>query len=269
MKLGIAMNIPHSTPEEWAKKHSEIGLEAVVFPCGHTEKVSVIDAYKAAADRYNITIAEVGAWCNPMYGEDSEENIDNCIKQLELAEYVGANCCVNIAGAMGEVWDGAYAENYSDKTYEKIIDVTQRIIDAVKPKNTFYTLEPMPYIYPDSPECYLKLIKDIDRKGFGVHMDIVNMLNSPKRYFENSSFTAHCFDLLGEHTKSCHIKDCKLENKLTLSITETECGNGGFDIARFIAEADKVSHDMPVIIEHLSEIEKYFEAIKYIRGLGL
>ena len=29
----------------------------------------------------------------------------------ELAEYVGACCCVNISGAAGEVWDGAYAEN--------------------------------------------------------------------------------------------------------------------------------------------------------------
>ena len=32
MNLGIAMTLPHSSPEEWARKHKEMGLSAVVFP---------------------------------------------------------------------------------------------------------------------------------------------------------------------------------------------------------------------------------------------
>lgn len=35
----------------------------------------------------------------------------------------------------------------------------RQIVDAVKPKRTFYTLETMPWVIPDSPDSYLKLIE--------------------------------------------------------------------------------------------------------------
>ncbi len=270
MKLGIAMNLPHSAPEEWALKHKQAGLQAVVFPCQYSENISVIDAYANAAREQGLVIAEVGAWCNvnDLNRQKKEENIAFVVKQLELAEYVKAKCCVNISGAKGAVWDGAYPGNYSRQAYDEIVNTTQRIIDAVNPVNTCYSLEPMPYMLPDSPESYLQLCRDIDRRGFKVHLDVVNMISSVERYFHNSEFIAHCFSLLGSIAASCHIKDCILENKLTLSITETECGRGGVDLQRYIAEADRLNPDLPMIIEHLSDAEQYFAAIRHIRSLG-
>lgn len=270
MKLGIAMNFPHSSPEEWAQKHKDAGLEAVVFPCSFSDNVSKIDSYVKAANSSGLVIAEVGVWNNPLDLDKnkSEENINYCIKQLELSDYIKAKCCVNISGAKGEIWDGAYKENYSKKTYSQIVETTQRIIDAAKPKNTKYTLEPMPHMLPDSPESYLQLYKDINRNGFGVHMDAVNMISSVERYFNNKEFVKRCFEMLGNLTASCHLKDCILEHKLTVSILETECGNGGFDIKNYISEANKISADMPMIIEHLNDIEKYLKAVEYIKKLN-
>ncbi len=269
MKLGIAMSFSHSSPEEWAIKHREAGLEAVVFPCYYGDDVSKIDAYVQAAKENNLIIAEVGAWKNTLDldKQKREENIDYCIKQLELAEYIKAKCCVNISGAKGRVWDGAYSENYSEKTYSEIVETTQRIVDAVNPVYTCYSLEPMPHMLPDSPESYLKLCEDINRSGFGVHMDAVNMISSVERYFNNGEFSKRCFELLGDKVASCHVKDCVLEHKLTVSIPETECGQGGFDIKTYISEAEKINPDMPVIIEHLDNIEKYLVAVKYIKNL--
>ena len=40
-----------------------------------------------------------------------------------------------------------------------------QIIDAVKPSRTFYTLEPMPWMYPDSAESYAGLIKSNRPQG--------------------------------------------------------------------------------------------------------
>ncbi len=269
MKLGIAMNFDHSFPEEWAAKHREAGLEAVVFPCGYDTEVSVIDSYVKAAMENNLVIAEVGAWRNTLdlNEQKREKNVEYCIKQLELAEYIKAKCCVNISGAKGEVWDGAYAENYSEKTYWEIVETTQRIVDAVNPAHTCYSLEPMPHMLPDSPESYLRLCEDINRSGFGVHMDGVNMIFSVDRYFNNAEFSKHCFEVLGDRIVSCHIKDCVLEHKLTVSIPETECGQGGFDIKTYISEAEKINPDMPMIIEHLNVTEEYLKAIKYIKSL--
>ena len=217
MKLGIATTLPHTSPEEWAKKHSELGLEAVVFPCVYTEDTKIIDAYVDACKAFDLRIAEVGAWKNLLTSDKSARlsNFEYCTGQLELAEYIGADCCVNIAGAKGEIWDGAYAENYSESTYDEITSCIQDIIDQVKPKKTFYTLEPMPWMHPDSPEDYLRMIKDIDRCGFAVHMDMVNMINTPQKYLFNKRFTRDYLSMLSERSIEQSItKLSKMEKQL-------------------------------------------------------
>lgn len=35
MRLGIAINVSHTSPEEWAQKLRNMGLSAVVFPCSY------------------------------------------------------------------------------------------------------------------------------------------------------------------------------------------------------------------------------------------
>lgn len=145
-------------------------------------------------------IAEVGSWCNPLDSNPIQraENRLKCIRQLELAEYIRAACCVNIVGTTGEVWDGSYAENYSAKMYEDIVLSLRDIIDAVKPQDTKYTAEPMPHMLPDSPESYLQLLHDVDRRGFGVHLDAINMVSSPRIYFDSRGLIDRCFDLSEE-----------------------------------------------------------------------
>ena len=269
MRLGIAAAFPHSAPEEWAKLHKEAGLGAVVFPVGWTSEVSLIDRYRKAAEAYDLTVAEVGAWCNPFDPDEKKRkaNRENCLRSLELAEYVGAACCVNISGADGEVWDGSYPGNYSRKMYEDLVLFLQELLDAVRPVRTKYTLEPMPHMLPDSPVSYRELLRDVDRPGFGVHVDIVNMLISPRVYFDNRRLVRETFELLGPHIRSCHVKDAVLDHSLTVSIRETECGAGGLDLACYIREADRLDPEMPMIIEHLSDFAGYRRAIEYVRGL--
>ena len=62
-----------------------------------------------------------------------------------------------------------------------IVQTVREIIDAVKPVRTFYTLETMPWMYPDSAHSYLELIRAIDRERFAVHLDVVNLVCSPQR----------------------------------------------------------------------------------------
>ncbi|MBE6891972.1 MAG: sugar phosphate isomerase/epimerase [Ruminococcaceae bacterium] len=267
MLCGIAMTLSHSSPEEWAKKHKEMGLSAVVFPLNYTAPTTQIDSYVKAAKEAELLIAEVGSWCNPLDSDIKKRtnNLDLCIKQLELAEYIGASCCVNITGTDGEIWDGSYASNYSEKLYTEAVLSIQKIIDSVNPKLTRYTIEPMPHMIPDSPETYLKLLKDVNRNGFGVHLDVVNMITSPRVYFNNKELTERCFRLLGDYICSCHVKDSLLEHSLTVSIKEVPCGKGGFDIKYYL---DKINEkNLPAIIEHLSEEQAYRNALAYINTL--
>ena len=270
MKLGISAPLTHNTPEEWADKHRALGLGAVVFPLDHTADTILIDRYADAARSRELVIAEVGAWCNPIFGDAARrrQKVEFCTRQIELADYVGALCCVNIAGAAGEIWDGGYAENYLPQTYEAIVTSVQNIIDAAKPKRAKYALETMPWMYPDSPESYLRLYGDINRMAFGVHMDMVNLINCPSRYFSSEEFTNHCFELLGDKILSCHLKDVVLRNRLTISLEETFPGTGGFDIKNYIAAADRLNSCTPFIIEHLAGEEEYIRAAEYVLGLA-
>lgn len=126
----------------------------------------------------------------------------------------------------------------------------------------------MPYMLPDSPETYLELARAVDRPGFGFHMDAVNLLNSPRRYFGNREFVSHCFSLLGNRVKSCHLKDTRMEpSALTVTIRECVFGEGGFDMLHYIRTAEAVDPEMPMIIEHLPTYEAYDRAVAHVRML--
>lgn len=270
MRLGIAMNPPHTCPEEWADKLSELGLGAAVFPCSEQAPDSLIDAYVRAACSHHIVIAEVGAWCNPLSADPvaRKNNMDLCKSRLALADYVHARCCVNIAGTDGSSqWDGPNKTNFGETAMERVAESICEILDAVKPEHTFYTLEPMPWMIPASPEQYMELIRRTARPRFAVHMDIVNMISSPEKYFFNRAFMENAFFLLKGRIRACHVKDVVIGTKLTLHLSETMCGDGALDIRRYAELAEAEDPDMPFIIEHQTEWNAYLESIERVRRI--
>jgi sugar phosphate isomerase/epimerase len=147
-----------------------------------------------------------------------------------------------------------------------IVEITREIIDAVKPRRTFFTLEPMPWIFPDSPDNYLRLIAAIDRRAFAVHLDPVNMINSPHRYFHNATFIRECFQKLGPYIESCHAKDTLLAQKLTTHLDEVRPGLGRLDYTVFLTELNKLDPDLPLLLEHLPDETEYRLAADYVRA---
>ncbi|MGO4371983.1 sugar phosphate isomerase/epimerase family protein, partial [Paenibacillus sp. MCAF20] len=169
------------------------------------------------------------------------------------------------AGSRGEQWDGPDPDNFSDETFDLIVETTREIIDAVKPERTVFALEMMPWVFPDSADTYLALHKAIDRQGFGVHFDPVNIISSPRAYYNNGAIIRDFFAKLGPHIRNCHAKDILLGGKLTVHLDEVVPGRGLLDYRTFLAELNKLHPDTTLIIEHLSTNEQYLEAAQYIR----
>lgn len=268
MRLGLASSLAHKTPTEWAEKLAALGCRAVVFPLDHTAGDSLIADYVSAASRYDLLIAEVGIWKNvfALSQEERQEARKWAVGQLRMADQIGARCCVNIAGTYGgPIWDGGYSENFTKEAWDLLVDYTKSLLDEVKPERTEYSLEPMPWMYPTGPEEYLQLIKDVDRPNFGIHLDLVNMINSPERFFHADEFMEECFDKLGDKVKSCHLKDIRLRRELTFQLQETYCGNGVLNIEKYVSLMDKYDKDMPVIIEHLETDEEYIKSLTYVK----
>ncbi len=267
MRIGGGIEKPYNSPEEWYRLVSELGYRAVLAPIDHRAGKEERQAYLQCAREHDLVIGEVGAWKNPLAKDDDERKaaMAYCINQLDLAEELGANCCVNIAGSRGDIWDGFYQENYAKDTYALIVDSIREIIDTVKPKRTFYTIEPMPWMIPDSPDQYLQLIQDVDRKAFGVHLDFVNMINCPKRYLFCDEFLEECFTKLGTHIKSIHGKDVIMEKAYTTLIHEVMPGKGIIDYQKVARLCESLGPDTPLFVEHLPDFESYRMAAAYVR----
>jgi len=268
MVLGISSALDHDTPMEWARKHRELGCGAVVFPVDSTAPAEVVEAYQMAAKKENLMIAEVGVWRNTLDADPKkrESNIAYAVKQLRLADQIGANCCVNIVGTPhGPIWDGAYAGNYSNETWKMAVQMIRRIIDEAAPEHTKFTIEPMPWMIPSGPNEYLRLIEAVNRDAFGVHMDLVNMINCPTRYFDADAFMEECFNKLRGLILSCHLKDSLLLQRYTFQLQECACGEGALHLEKYAELASRERYKMPMIIEHLNSEEEYRTSFAYVQ----
>lgn len=270
MRFGGFLFKPWNTPEEWAEAAIEAGYSAVYFPVDYRAEQSVIDGYRQAAQDYDLVICEIGVWNNTLdrNPQKREEAVQRAIRQLELAEYVGANCCVNIAGSYAEQWDGPHKDNFTQRAFEEIVQTTQKIIDAVNPQRTAYSLEPMPWMYPDSADSYLQLIQAIDRKGFVAHLDPVNIICSPQLYYRNGQVIQEWFDKLGPYIRSCHAKDITLSGKLTVHLDECRPGLGELDYATYLQCMDKLDDSVCMMLEHMTEADDYTAATRHLTSLA-
>jgi sugar phosphate isomerase/epimerase len=269
IRLGGPVPGNFNDPADWIKAVKSLRYTAAYCPVQPGAGADLIKAFREEAIRNNIIISEVGAWNNTLdLNEDvRKEALKKNIDALRLADEIGARCCVNISGARGEKWDGPYPGNYARETFDLIVANVRYIIDAVKPSAAFYTLEPMPYMLPDSPDSYLELIRAIDRRQFGVHLDPVNIISDPRKYFNNAAFLRECFSKLGPHIKSIHAKDIIIMPELTLHLEERRPGLGTLDYAVFLQETSKLN-EIPFMLEHLSTQEEYLLAANYVRETG-
>ena len=269
LRLGGPVFEKYTDPEGWVRAVKKLGYRAAYCPVRADAEDDIVKAYARAAEKADIIIAEVGAWSNPISPDEKTRQaaLEKCRTQLALADRIGANCCVNISGSRGEQWDGPSSKNLTDETFDMIVETTRSIIDEVKPTRTYFTLETMPWAYPDSADSYLRLYKAIDRKHFAVHLDPVNIVCSPQRYFRSGQLIRECFEKLGPYIKSCHAKDILLQTKLTTHLDEVRPGLGGLDYATFLRELSKMP-DTPLMLEHLKGAEEYRKAADHIRGVA-
>ena len=193
--------------------------------------------------------------------------------RLELAEYVGARCCVNLAGSKGKNWSSPDPRNLTPAVYEEIVLTTQKLVDSVKPKRTTYTIESMPFIYPYSIESQQKLLRDVDREGFAVHADLCKMVTSIDIVYDMGKLCRDFYRTFGNQVKSVHAKDILLDDAITVRISETIMGTGLFDQRSQLVECAKLDPDLPIMLEHLHSEAEYDTASermrRYAKELGL
>ncbi len=271
IRLGGPIFLKSDDPRELAKEHRRLGYSAAYCPRVKLEETARVKEIEQAFAAENVVIAEVGAWVN-MLEPDTEKrraNMRYVAERLALAEAIGARCCVDIAGSYNpKVWYGPHPKNFSKEFFDATVANCRQLIDEVKPRRTKFALEMMGWALPEGPDSYLRLIKAIDRKALGVHIDICNGVNSPERFYNNAEFTRECFRKLAPWIVSCHAKDLEWKVEFNIHFVEVVPGRGEIDLGAMLSEIARLPVDAPFMMEHLKTAEEYDEGKRHIMKVG-
>src|SRR4051794_18590900 len=94
VRLGAPLPKTFDSPEGWISLLRERGFRTAYWPLEDGASSDAVDAYAAAAAAAGISIAEVGAWSNPLSPDEPTRvaAVERCKRQLALADRVGARC---------------------------------------------------------------------------------------------------------------------------------------------------------------------------------
>ena len=271
VRLGGPVFLQSDDPAQLAHEHRRLGYSAAYCPAAKSTDTDRIRAIRDAFAAENVVIAEVGAWKNMLDPDATTRkgNLAYVMERLALADAVGARCCVDIAGSYNpKYWYGMNSKNLSREFFDATVQNTRQVIDAVKPTRTHFAIEMMPWSLPDGPDSYLELIKAVDRRSFGVHLDVCNVINNPSRFYNNKAVIEECFRKLGQWVASCHAKDLAWVPEYNVHFAEVIPGRGEIDYATYLGELSKLPVDVPLMLEHLKTPEEYDEGRAYIRRVA-
>jgi sugar phosphate isomerase/epimerase len=271
LRLGGPIFLKSDDPTELAQEHRRLGYLAAYAP---EVEINDADRIKTIVKEFaarNVALAEVGAWRN-MLDPDLEkrrQNLSYVQERLALGEMLGARCCVDIAGSFNpHHWDGPDPRNITSEFIDATVENCRHVIDAVKPTRTRFSIEMMPFNFPTGPDDYLKLIKQVDRKGFAVHLDACNVINCPERMYHNGAVIDECFRKLGPWIVSCHAKDLSWEDYAQVCLREVIPGRGQLDYHAYLRGLSGLPIDAPLMLEHLKTSEEYDEGRHYIQKVA-
>ncbi|MCU1234349.1 MAG: Xylose isomerase domain protein barrel [Candidatus Solibacter sp.] len=271
VRLGGPIFLKSDDPAALAREHRRLGYSAAYCPAVQLAETEKIRATRDAFAAVNVVIAEVGAWKNMLDPDAAtrKANVEYVTARLALADAIGARCCVDIAGSYNpKIWYGMHPRNLSQDFLDATVENARRVIDAVKPTHTRFTIEMMPWALPDTPDAYVKMIKAVDRPAFAVHLDVCNIVNSPARFYDNKGVIEECFRKLGPWIASCHAKDLAWIPEYNVHFAEVIPGRGEIDYATYLREVTKLPVDAPLMLEHLKTSEEYDEGRAYIQRVA-
>lgn len=269
-------------PAAYAREHVDFGYRAAYMPNVRIENADEVRAIVSELRAADVILAEAGAWRNLLAHDPAERkaNLDYAVHQLALADEMGARACVAYLGTVGHPGDpwqlsdnydyGPHPDNQSEAGFQRAVDTARYVIDAVRPRRTRFSLEMVPWLVTDTADNYLRLIRAIDRPAFGAHIDAVNMVISPRLYFNTGRMIREAFALLGPWIVSCHAKDVVMQGgpgNISFHLDEVVPGEGNLDYGAYLTEIDRLGRDVPLMLEHF-DVPGYRRGLAHIRKVA-
>ena len=255
---GHGLPVGSDDPVAFARAHRTFGYAAAYVPVSLIgADAQTLASWEKAFLEQDVTLAEVGIWRNLIDPDPVKRKaeLDYAAQCLALADAVGARCAVSFIGSFAPgTRHGLDARNLRPEALDAAVETVRHLIDTVKPKRAKFALEMMQATVPDSADSYLELIRAVDRPEFAAHLDPVNLVMTPRQYFNTGALIRECFEKLGPWIVSCHAKDITLHENAALHLDEVQIGEGNLDYATYLTELRKLD-GVPLMLEHLEANE--------------
>lgn len=267
---GHGLPVGSDDPYAFASAHRAFGYSAAYVPVSLLgADTQTLAAWEKAFAEQDVVLAEVGIWRNLIDPDPDKRKaeLDYAANCLALADAVGARCAVSFIGSFAPgTRHGLDPRNLGSEALEAAVETARYLIDTVKPKRAKFALEMMQATIPDSADSYLELIRAVDRPAFAAHLDPVNLVMTPRTYFDTGALIRECFAKLGPWIVSCHAKDIRLAETAALHLDEVQIGEGNLDYRTYLTELARLP-GVPLMLEHL-EAGEYALARDRIFGFG-
>lgn len=251
---GHGLPIGSDDPYAFARAHRTFGYGAAYVPevsISDTQRLHDIEKAFAAED---VVLAEIGIWRNLVDPDPVERKskLAYAAERLAIADAVGAGCAVSFIGSFAAGTRlGLDPRNVGPEMFDAAVETARYLIDTVKPKRAKFALEMMQATIPDTVDGYLDLIRAVDRPEFAAHIDPVNLVMTPRVYFDTGALIRECFEKLGPWIVSCHAKDITLHQHAALHLDEVQIGEGNLDYRTYLTELARLPREVPLMLEHL------------------
>lgn len=275
MRLGATLHkycgLRMTEPDAYVRECRRLGFRAATSPDynfgGHDRAREIAKIFTEA----DIVIAEIGAWPHCLHPNPDihRSAINEMAEGLAIADEMGALCCINVAGSRDA--NKSYAphpDNFSRDTFDAVVQWIRDVLKLHSPKRTKLVIESCPWSPIDTPDAYEKLLKAVDHDGLAVHLDPVNFITDAHIFYDTTRMLNDCFDRFGDRIVSCHAKDMVQGDPKTVRFSESAPGTGQLDYRTFLRRLNRVSPEMPLIIEHLATQNEYEGAAEFIREVA-
>ncbi|HLK46355.1 MAG TPA: TIM barrel protein [Acidimicrobiales bacterium] len=250
--------------------HVDRGYRAAYVPQVKREETSAVEEIRQRFAAADIVLAEVQCWNNLLDPDPAARraNREEVVEALALAEELGAVCAVDTVGSFAaESLNHHHPANYSQEAFDAAVENARYIIDSVEPGRSRFAYEVLSMHLLDEPEVIERLVHAVDRTQFGVHLDLVNLVNSPRKYWNTGELARECARRFGGHIVAAHAKDIVLEDNCdTVRMSESRPGTGNLDYRAYLRCLDGLPQTVTLLMEHLTSTEEYAMAAAYIRG---
>jgi len=192
----------------------------------------------------------LGAYFNMIHPDTNEvlKGVENFKKHLELARKLNISYVGTETGSlMGSPW-GYDPLNHSDESFEKVVLVTEELIQKAKDENVFVAIEGAWNHTIYSPKRLKELTDRIQSPNLKVIVDLYNFLNFDNHQ-NHLEILRRSIELLKNKIVIFHLKDYIVESQ---KLKQVGLGKGLMQYKKII----------PMILKEFTHVDLIFEGVE-------